>query len=78
MYSYNGFKVGELIIYTDGETYEIGRIKRLTADGAFVCFSRQREFSKQTTLVEGQGMSIWTRVRFPSTPLQRVLTNTCP
>ena len=38
MYSYNGFKVGELIIYTDGETYEIGRIKRLTADGAFVCY----------------------------------------
>ena len=27
MYSYNGFKAGELIIYTDGETYEIGRIK---------------------------------------------------
>ena len=38
MYSYNGFKAGELIIYTDGETYEIGRIKRLTADEAFVCY----------------------------------------
>ena len=36
MYSYNGFKVGELIIYTIGETYEIGMIKRLTAEGAFV------------------------------------------
>ena len=32
------FKVGEPIVYTDGRTYEIGVIKRLCPDGAFVCY----------------------------------------
>ena len=29
------FKVGELIIYQNGDSYEIGKIKRLCDDGAF-------------------------------------------
>lgn len=34
----NNFKVGEYIIYVNGERYELGRIKRLTENGAFVCY----------------------------------------
>lgn len=33
------FKVGEYIIYTNGYSYEIGRIKRITIDGAFVAYN---------------------------------------
>ena len=33
-----GFKVGEYIIYVNGDKYEIGRIKRLCEDGAFVAY----------------------------------------
>ena len=33
-----GFKVGEYIIYVNGDKYEIGRIKRICDDGAFVSF----------------------------------------
>ena len=32
------FKVGEYIIYVNGERYELGRIKKLTEDGAFICY----------------------------------------
>lgn len=32
------FKVGEYIIYINGDRYELGRIKRLTEDGAFICY----------------------------------------
>ena len=32
------FKAGELIIYRNGESYEIGEIKRICADGAFVWY----------------------------------------
>ena len=32
------FKVGELIIYQNGDSYEIGKIKRLCDDGAFVFY----------------------------------------
>ena len=32
------FKVGEYIIYVNGDRYELGRIKRLTEDGAFICY----------------------------------------
>lgn len=34
----NEFKENELIIYQNGERFEIGRIKRLTKDGAFVWY----------------------------------------
>ena len=32
------FEEGELIIYRNGESYEIGKIKRITHDGAFVWY----------------------------------------
>ena len=35
----NDFQVGEYIIYQNGDRYEIGKIKRLTEDGAFVYYS---------------------------------------
>jgi len=34
----DNFKVGEYIIYVNGDRYELGRIKRLTEDGAFICY----------------------------------------
>ena len=33
------WKPGELIIYKNGDRYEIGKIKRVTDDGAFVWYS---------------------------------------
>lgn len=33
------FHEGELIIYQNGDRYEIGRIKRITDTGAFVYYS---------------------------------------
>lgn len=33
------FKPGQLIIYRNGDTYEIGKIKRIVSDGAFVYYS---------------------------------------
>ena len=33
------YKEGELIIYRNGDRYEIGKIKRLTETGAFVWYS---------------------------------------
>lgn len=35
----NKFKQGQHIIYRNGERYEIGKIKRVTEDGAFVYYS---------------------------------------
>lgn len=32
------FKPGEYIIYQNGDRFEIGRIKRIAADGAFVWY----------------------------------------
>ena len=32
------FKPGDLIIYQNGDKYEIGKIKRITEDGAFVWY----------------------------------------
>ena len=34
----NDFSVGEYVIYMNGDRYEIGRIKSLRPDGAFVCY----------------------------------------
>ena len=34
----NGFREGEYIIYVNGDRYEIGRIKSLRPDGAFVAY----------------------------------------
>ena len=33
------FKVGEYIIYQNGTRYELGKIKRIVDDGAFVYYS---------------------------------------
>lgn len=33
-----GFKPGEYIIYVNGDVYELGRIKSITSDGAFVAY----------------------------------------
>lgn len=33
-----GWKPGELIIYQNGDRFEIGKIKRITEDGAFVWY----------------------------------------
>jgi hypothetical protein len=33
------WRVGEYIIYRNGERYELGRIVSLREDGAFVCYS---------------------------------------
>lgn len=35
----SNFKVGEYIIYQNGDRYELGRIKRIVSDGAFVYYS---------------------------------------
>ena len=35
----NDFKEGEYIIYQNGERYEIGKIKRIVNNGAFVWYS---------------------------------------
>lgn len=34
----NEFKIGEYIIYVNGDKYELGRITSLKEDGAFVCY----------------------------------------
>ena len=34
----NGFREGEYIIYVNGDKYEIGRIKSLRPDGAFIAY----------------------------------------
>lgn len=33
------FKEGQLIVYRNGDKYEIGKIKRVVTDGAFVYYS---------------------------------------
>ena len=40
------FKVGEYIIYQNGDRYELGRIKRIVSDGAFVYYSSGDTASK--------------------------------
>lgn len=35
---FNGFKVGEYVVYITGDGFELGRIKRLTPTGAFVAY----------------------------------------
>lgn len=37
-YNMKDFKENEVIIYQNGDRFEIGRIKRLTEDGAFVYY----------------------------------------
>ena len=41
-----GFKEGEYIIYQNGDRYELGRIKRITSDGAFVWYHEGDTASK--------------------------------
>ena len=40
------YKVGEYIIYQNGDRYEIGRVKRVCEDGAFVCYHEGETASK--------------------------------
>lgn len=40
------FKEGELIIYVNGDRFEIGKIKRLCEDGAFVWYHNGETASK--------------------------------
>lgn len=40
------FEVGELIIYQNGDRYEIGKIKRIVDDGAFVYYSQGETAAK--------------------------------
>ena len=40
------YKEGELIIYKNGDTYEIGKIKQLTTGGAFVWYSEGETAAK--------------------------------
>ena len=42
----NIFKVGEYIVYSKGDSYEIGRIKSLREDGAFVYYHEGDTASK--------------------------------
>ena len=35
----NDFQEGQYIIYRNGDRYEIGKIKRIVSDGAFVWYS---------------------------------------
>lgn len=42
----NDFKENELIIYQNGDSFEIGRIKRLCEDGAFVYYHEGETASK--------------------------------
>ena len=67
----SNFKEGEYIIYRNGEQYEIGRIKRIADDGAFVWYSNGETAAKtpfdcmhkivngytiKQTLLGGEGM----------------------
>ena len=40
------FKEGQYIIYKNGDRYEIGKIKRITSNGAFVYYSSGDTASK--------------------------------
>lgn len=40
------FKEGEYVIYQNGDRYELGRIKRIVSDGAFVYYSSGDTASK--------------------------------
>lgn len=40
------YKVGQYIVYHNGDRYEIGRIKKLCSTGAFVCYSEGETAAK--------------------------------
>ena len=40
------YAVGEYIVYVNGDRYEIGRVKSLRDDGAFVCYHEGETASK--------------------------------
>lgn len=42
----NTFKVGEYIVYVNGGSYEIGKVKSLREDGAFVFYHEGDTASK--------------------------------
>lgn len=44
----NTFKVGELVLYRNGDTYQIGKIKSLLGDSAFVYYTSGDTASKTT------------------------------
>ena len=55
---YGKFSVGEYIIYVNGDNYELGRIKELRKDGAFVAYhsgeiSAKTPYSHMHKLING-------------------------
>lgn len=40
------YVIGEYIVYVNGDRYEIGRVKSLREDGAFVCYHEGETASK--------------------------------
>lgn len=40
------YKIGDYIIYVNGDRFEIGRIKSLKDDGAFVCYHEGETVAK--------------------------------
>lgn len=40
------FKIGDYVIYVNGDRYEIGKIKRIVSDGAFVWYSEGETAAK--------------------------------
>lgn len=44
------FCAGQLIVYRNGDNFEIGKIKRLTEDGAFVYYSAGETAAKTSFL----------------------------
>lgn len=42
----NDYKIGEYIVYVNGDRYELGRITSLQSNGAFVCYHEGETSSK--------------------------------
>ena len=40
------FRLGEYVIYQNGDKYELGRITSMTTDGAFVCYNEGETSAK--------------------------------
>lgn len=53
MLDIDDIKVGDYIIYVNGDRYELGRVKSVTYDGAFVCY-HEGETAAKTSFREPQ------------------------
>lgn len=52
------FNIGEYIIYVNGEKYELGRIKSLQDDGAFVAYHEGETGAKTESSLGGEYFKI--------------------